>query len=210
MAQPGQHHRAISDRRSARSRCRRRGGAATPADPAADRGARQQSEGHHGRDPARHVLLRDRRVGRRQIDPDRRDPVQGAGEAAQQRARDAGAVRRRSRGSSFSTRSSTSTSRRSAARRAPTRRPIPAASRRSATGSPGCPRPRRAAICRGGSRSTSRAGAARPARATASSRSRCTSCPTSMSSATSARGGATTARRWRCCSAARASPTCST
>ena len=45
--------------------------------------------------------------------------------------------------------------------------------------------------------STSRAGAARPARATASSRSRCTSCPTSTSPATSARASATTARRWR-------------
>ena len=37
---------------------------------------------------------RDRRVGRRQVDPDRRDAVQGAGQAAQQRAR---ARRRRSR-----------------------------------------------------------------------------------------------------------------
>ena len=45
--------------------------------------------------------------------------------------------------------------------------------------------------------STSRAAAARPARATASSRSRCTSCPTSTSPATSARASATTARRWR-------------
>jgi excinuclease ABC subunit A len=34
-------------------------------------------------------------------------------------------------------------------------------------------------------------------RATASSRSRCTSCPTSTSPATSARASATTARRWR-------------
>ena len=60
------------------------------------------------------------------------------------------------------------------------------------------------------SASTSRAGAARPARATASSRSRCTSCPTSTSPARPARASATTARRWRCCSRARASPTCST
>ena len=45
-----------------------------------------------------------------------------------------------SRASSISTRSSTSTSRRSAARRAPTPRPIPAPSRRSANGSPACPR----------------------------------------------------------------------
>ena len=83
-------------------------------------------------------------------------------------------------------------------------------SRRSATGSPACPRRRRAATSPGASRSTSRAGAARPARATASSRSRCTSCPTSTSRATSARASATTARRWRSCSAASRSPTCST
>jgi excinuclease ABC subunit A len=105
---------------------------------------------------------------------------------------------------------SISTSRRSAARRARTRRPIPAALRRSATGSPGCPRPNHAAICPAASRSTSRAGAARPVRATASSRSRCTFCPTSMSNETSARAGATTARPSRCYSAARTSPTCST
>ena len=47
----------------------------------------EQSEGHHRRDPARHLLLRDRRLGRRQIDPDRRDPVQGARQTAQQCAR---------------------------------------------------------------------------------------------------------------------------
>ena len=50
-----------------------------------------------------------------------------------------------SRAWSISTRSSTSTSRRSAARRARTRRPISAPSRRSANGSPACPRRRRAA-----------------------------------------------------------------
>jgi excinuclease ABC subunit A len=44
---------------------------------------------------------------------------------------------------------------------------------------------------------TSRAGAARPARAMASSRSRCTFCPTSMSSAMSAAASATTARPWK-------------
>ena len=47
------------------------------------------------------------------------------------------------------------------------RRPIPARSRPSANGSPACPRPRRAATSPAASRSTSRAGAARPARATA-------------------------------------------
>ncbi len=115
-----------------------------------------------------------------------------------------------SRGWSISTRSSTSTSRRSAAPRAPIPRPIPAPSRRSANGSPACPKPRRAATSPGGSRSTSRAAAARPARATASSRSRCTFCPTSTSPATSARASATTAKRWKCCSRASRSPTCST
>jgi excinuclease ABC subunit A len=69
--------------------------------------------------------------------------------------------------------------RRSAARRARTPPPTPAPSPRSATGSRACRRPRRAATSPGASPSTSRAAAARPARATASSRSRCTSCPTS-------------------------------
>ncbi len=55
------------------------------------------------------------------------------------------AIMTRSRASSISTRSSTSTSRRSAARRARTPRPIPAPSRRSATGSPACRKPRCAA-----------------------------------------------------------------
>jgi excinuclease ABC subunit A len=71
-------------------------------------------------------------------------------------------------------------------------------------------RRRRAATNQGASPSTSRAGAARLARATASSRSRCTSCPTSMCSATSARASATTARPWRSPSRASRSPTCST
>jgi excinuclease ABC subunit A len=48
------------------------------------------------------------------------------------------------------------------------------------------------------------------ARATASSRSRCISCPTSTSPATSARASATIARRWRCATATSRSPTCST
>ena len=58
--------------------------------------------------------------------------------------------------------------------------------------------------------STSRAGAARPARATAPSRSRCTSCPTSTCRARSARARATTATRSTSTSRARTSPTCST
>ena len=66
-----------------------------------------------------------------------------------------------------------------------------------------------AATSRGGSASTSRAGAARSAAATARSRSRCTSCPTSTSRASSATGVATTARRSRSGSRASRSPTCS-
>ena len=66
---------------------------------------------------------------------------------------------------------------------------------------PGC-----AAISRGGSASTSRAGGARRARERASSRSRCTSCPTSTSSARSARASATTARRSRSTTRARTWP----
>ena len=50
----------------------------------------------------------------------------------------------------------------------------------------------------GASASTWPAAAARPARATAWSRSRCTSCPTCTCPATSATASATTARRWRC------------
>ena len=53
-----------------------------------------------------------------------------------------------------------------------------------------------AATRRGGSASTWPAGGARSARATASCGSRCTSCPTSGSSATRATAGATTPRRW--------------
>ena len=115
-----------------------------------------------------------------------------------------------SRGWSTSTRSSTSTSRRSAAHRARTPRPIPARSRRSANGSRAFPKPRRVATSPGASPSTSRVAAARPARATASSKSRCTFCPMSTSPATSARASATTARRWKCCSRASRSPTSST
>jgi len=63
------------------------------------------------------------------------------------------------------TRSSTSTRRPSAARRARIRRPTPAPSPRSAAGSPACPRPRPGATGPGGFPSTSRAAAARPARA---------------------------------------------
>jgi excinuclease ABC subunit A len=59
---------------------------------------------------------------------------------------------------------------------------------------------------RAGSASTSRADAARPARVTARSRSRCIFCLTSMCRARSARASAMTVRPWRCASKARTSP----
>ncbi len=74
--------------------------------------------------------------------------------------------------STRSTRWSASTSRRSGARRGPTRPPTPASSTTSAGCSPRPPRRRSAATVRAGSRSTSRAAAARRAPATARSRSR--------------------------------------
>ncbi len=170
---------------------------------------RQQPQKHHRRNSAGAVHLRHRRVRRRQVDaawstrctrrwrggstmPARPPPLTTA-----------------SRASSISTRSSTSTSRRSAAPRAQTPRPIPARLRPFANGSPACRNPRPAATNPAASRSTSKAAAARPARATASSRSRCTFCPTSTSPATSATASATTAKRSTCCSAANPSPTCS-
>jgi excinuclease ABC subunit A len=79
---------------------------------------------------------------------------------------------KRVEGSSTSTRSCGSTSRRSGARRGRTRPPTPACSTTCASCSPRPPRPRSAATCRAGSPSTSRAGAARRAPATARSRSR--------------------------------------
>ena len=118
-------------------------------------------------DPARHLHLRHRGLGQRQVDARARHALPGARQAPAQGAARCRARTSASRAWSSSTRWSTSTSRRSAARRAPTPRPTPAASPRSATGSRACPRRRRAATGPGASRSTSRAGAARPARATA-------------------------------------------
>ncbi len=132
-----------------------------------DRRARQQSQIHHRRHSARPVHRRHRRVGRRQVDLPHRDALSRRGAQAQQRRARSPASMTPSRGWSSSTRSSTSTSRRSGARRAPTPPPIPAPSPPSANGSPSCPRPRRAATSPAASPSTSKAGAARPARATA-------------------------------------------
>ena len=68
--------------------------------------------------------------------------------------------------------------------------------------------PRCGATTPGASPSMSRADGARPATATASSRSRCTSCRTSMSPARCARASATTGRPWRSNTRARISTMC--
>ena len=160
--------------------------------------------------PARRADVRHRRVGLGQVDARQRGAVQGGGQPPAPRAHAARAPTRRCWGSTRSTRSSRSTSRRSGARRARTRRPTPASSTSSATCSPRRRRRGRAATSRGASRSTSRAGAARSAAATGRSRSRCTSCPTSTCRASSATASATTRRRSTSASRARRSPTCST
>ncbi len=104
------------------------------------------------------------------------------------------ALRRKLLGS-YDTRSSTSTRSPSAARRARTPRRTPRPSTPSATSSRRRKRRAPTGICRGASRSTCAAAAARPARATACARSRCTSCPTSTSRARCAAASATTRPR---------------
>ena len=152
--QSQEHHRQVSFRR---------GSDRDPGTPPLDqqdqsreghRRDRQQPQERHGRNPARRVHLRHGRLRRRQIDPGDRDALQGPRPAPQRRKRRTCAARRRSKASNTSTRSSTSTSRPSAARRVPTRRPTPAPSARSATGTPACRSPRRAATRPGASPST--------------------------------------------------------
>ena len=86
--------------------------------------------------------------------------------------------------------------------------PIPACSMTSAPSSPRRRMPKCGATARDGSASTSGAAAARPARATASSKSRCTSCRTSTFPARSARAHATTAKHWKSSIKKRPSLTC--
>ena len=54
--------------------------------------SRQQPEGRDGRDPARHLRLHHRRLGRRQVDADHRDALQDRRQPAERRAHAAGAV----------------------------------------------------------------------------------------------------------------------
>ena len=102
------------------------------------------------------------------------------------------------RAGSRSTRSSTSTSRRSGGRRGPTRPRTSGCSTTSATLFAQVPEARVRGYQPGRfSLQRPRAGGARTAPATARSRSRCTSCPTSTSRARSARASGTTGRRSR-------------
>ncbi len=103
-----------------------------------------------------------------------------------------------SKASKNSTKPSTSTSRPSAARRAATQPPTPACSRPSANCSPACPKPNSAGYGPGRfSFNFQRRALRKLCRATASSRLRCTSCPTSTCRAKFATASATTAKRSR-------------
>ena len=128
----------------------------------ADAGARAGRQGRPRAQPQgrrRHVpagLLRGchRRVRVGQVQPGQRHPLHDAGQPAEPRAHGARAGTGRSPASSTSTRSCTSTSRRSAAPRGPTRRPTPASGTTSASCSPARPRRRCAGTCPAASRST--------------------------------------------------------
>ena len=122
--------------------------------------------------PARRAHLGDRRVRIGQVDAGQRHPGVGAGQQAQRRPAGARSAHPGRRGWTSSTSWSASTSHRSAGRRGPTRPPTPGCSTRSARCSRRPPRPRSGDTSPAGSRSTSRAAGARPARVTAPSRSR--------------------------------------
>ena len=115
---PDSPHRQVSLRRADRPDAGARGRAKPRRALKVVNAARQQSQEHHRRDPARPVHLRHRRLRRRQVDLADRHALQGGRAQAQRRAREPRRRTTASRGSSSSTRSSTSTSRRSGARRA--------------------------------------------------------------------------------------------
>ncbi len=147
--------------------------AVDPARTVVVEGAREHNlpERHRGVPPR---LLRggDRRQRVGQVDPGQRRPLHGARARPQRCPQRAGSAPAGSPASSTWTRSCTSTRARSDAPRAPTRPRTPASSTTSASCSPPPRRPRCAATCPGGSRSTSRGVGARRAPATARSRSR--------------------------------------
>ena len=130
-----------------------------PAQPAAaDRpagswwceGARENNlRGHRRVLPARQLHRGHRRLRLRQVDAGQRHPLHGPGPQAQRRPDGARAGTPGSPAWSRSTRSSASTSRRSAAPRGPTRRRTPGSSTTSASCSRRPPRRRSAATCPG-------------------------------------------------------------
>ncbi len=188
MADPEEHHRPVPLRRAPDPAAEGAPQAAEGPRPQGHRRPRQQPAQPHGRNPARPLHLHHRRLRRRQVHAADRHRSSRPSPASSTTRASTPRPSTSSTASKTSTRSSTSTSRPSAARRARTPRPTPAPSRRSATGSRASRNARRAATARAASRSTSKAAAAKPAKATACSRSRCTSCPTSTSPATMCKG----------------------
>ena len=176
------------------------------------RGARMHNLQRHRRQlPGGLLHLRHRGLGLRQVHARERDPVQGHGgapqpgfQAARRRPpahRRLGAARQGHRHRPVAHRPHAAVQPRHVHRGL---RPYPATLRADPR-EPSC-----AATSRDASASTSRADAARPAGATARSRSRCTSCPTCTCPARRVAASATTARRSRSGTRARTSPTCST
>ena len=176
---PAEPHRRIPLRRTLRPDPEKapRAGPVENAD--RRRRALEQPEERHGFHPSRSLDLHHRRLGRRQVDVTDRHAVQGRGAQAEQCESSSGRVRQDHRHREL--------------RQDHRHRPV--ADRAHAALEPGdvhrrlhadprvvrgLARGQDARIrARAASRSTSKAGAAKLARATASSRSRCTSCPTS-------------------------------
>jgi len=163
-----------------------------------------------GGNSARAVYLRDRSLRRRQVDAVDRHAVQGGRPQTQTTPARARRRTTASRGWSISTRSSTSTSRRSAAPRAPTPRPIPGAFTPIREWFAGLPEAKARGYEPGRFSFNVKGGRCEACQGDGVIKIEMHFCPTSTSPATSAKENATTARRWRCCSRASRSPTCST
>ena len=131
------------------------------------RRARKQPEEHRRAHPARRAGRRHRRERVGEVHARQRHPLSSRWRASCIAQATSPARTTPSKAFSTSTRSSRSISRRSGGRPARIPRPTPGCSRSFASCSRCCPKRRRAGSGRGGSRSTSKAGAAKAARATA-------------------------------------------